>query len=635
MNANLKGSESVMTTSSSRSHAGPLKHLYTSYQAGEIDRRRFLQGALALGISAPGIAFLANTGVAAAQDATSETTTGRPEAGTENQERGAGGELRLIQWQAPTLMSPHVSSGIKDYLAATLVLEPLIHYLPDATMHANLLAELPSLENGLLSDDLTEVTLKLLPDVVWSDGEPLTAEDVVFTIDWVKNPDNNSVNINTYEDIQTAEVIDDLTVKVTYGFSNPFWFDPFAGTTTGWVYPKHILEGGGDAHDAFILNPIGTGPYVVESFSPNDQAIYKMNELYREPTKPFFSSVLLKGGGDAASAARASIQTGEFHYAWNLQLEPDVLYGMEADDNPGEVLYVENISVTVERINLNFSDPNKEVDGQRSEMNTPHPFFSDDAVREAVNIGIDRELIVHSFYGEDQSPALNVVYGDDAVMSKNTVYEFNPERAAQLLDDAGWVMDGNVRQKDGVELSAVFATSVNSVRQKIQSVVKANLEAIGFKIKLEQVDAGIYFDASEGTDQNIYHFYWDMNLFQSLPNNPRSMSYMDIWYAGPEKGNIAQKSNGWNGGNTSRWANDDYDALFEAAKTEIDPDKLTDLFVQMNDAVITNHVTVPIVLVSPRRGISKQLRKENIARAAFSYDYWNIANWNFNDDVEL
>jgi peptide/nickel transport system substrate-binding protein len=595
-----------------------------------------------LGVGTAGVAFLANNVTSvAAQDASPAASpasgvSAAPAEGTEGQERGAGGELRLIQWQAPTIMSPHVSSGTKDFLAACPVLEPLIHYAPDATMIPNLVTEVPSLENGMLSEDLTEVTLHLVPDVVWSDGTPFTADDVVFTIDWVKNPDNNSVNQNSYAPIASAKAVDELTVKVTFSDPNPFWFDPFAGTTTGWVYPKHILEAGPDAHNQFIINPIGTGPYVVESFSPNDQVVYVMNENYREPNKPFFERVLLKGGGDAAAAARASIQTGEYHYAWNLQMEPDVLAGMESDDAPGEVFFVENVSVTVERINFNFSDPWTEVDGQRSHKDTPHPILTDDAVRRAIFLGVNRDQMVKSFYGEEQEVATNIVYGDDAVVSKNTVYEYDPEKAAQTLEDAGWTFaDGaNVRSKDGVELKLVFATSVNSVRQKIQSVVKANLEEIGFAVQIEQVDAAIYFDASEGTEQNIYHFYWDMNLYQSLPNNPRSMSYMENWYAGPDGSNIAQASNGWNGGNASRWQNEEYDAIFEAARTEIDPDRLTEMFIEMNDLVINNDVTMPIVLVSPRRGISKQLRKENIARAAFSYDYWNIANWNFYDDVE-
>ena len=557
---------------------------------------------------------------------------GRSEENTENQTRGEGGELRLLQWQAPTLMSPHVSSGTKEFLAAQMVLEPLIHYTPEAIMIPNLVTEVPSVEAGTLADDLTWVELTVLPDVTWSDGEPFTAEDIAFTIDWVLNPDNNSVNFSSYEPISGHELVDDQTIRVTFAAPNPFWFDPFAGTSTGIVYPKHILEEEG-AHESFITNPIGTGPYVVDSFVPNDEAVYVVNENYREPNKPFFDRVYLKGGGDAAAAARAVLQTGEFHFAWNIVLEPDVLAQMETEDGPGEILAVPGVSVSVERVNLNFSDPWTEVDGQRSEMNTPHPFLTDPAVREAIYYAVNRQQIVDAFYGAGNEVATNIVYGDEPVISQNTSYEYDPEKARQVLEDAGWVLnDSGVREKDGVQLDVVYATSVNAVRQKIQSVVKANLDDVGFRIQLEQIDAGLYFDASAGNEENIYHFYWDLNQFQSVPNNPRPLSFLNGWYAGENNSNVAQESNGWNGGNNQRWINEDFDAAYEAAMVETDAERLTELFVEMNDLVMLDHAVLPIVLTNNPRVMDRRLNKNNIARAAFSYDYWNIANWNWNPE---
>lgn len=617
--------------------SGPLHDLYTAYRAGNVDRRRFLQGALALGVSASSVAFLANTGMVAAQDASPAASpvgmAERPAVGTEDQERGAGGELKILQWQASTLLSPHVATGTKDFLGGLLVLEPLMLYLPDATMIANLVEEVPSVENGLLAEDLSEVTLKLIPDVVWSDGEPLTADDIAFTIDWVLDPVNNSTNRNAYEAIENVEVVDELTAKVTFNGPNPFWFDPFAGTTTGFVYPKHILEGGPEKHESFLSKPIGTGPYVVESFEPNDQGTFVVNENYREPNKPFFDRVLLKGGGDAASAARAVIQTGEYDFAWKLQVEPQVLEQMTSkEDAPGQI--IKYPGATVERVNINFSDPHTEVDGQMSEVNTPHPFLTDDAVREAMALAVDRQKIADEFYGGGQPPASNILNGDPATDSPNTTYEYDPEKAMQILDDAGWVMDGDFRAKDGVQLAVIYATSVNPVRQKTQAVVKSNLEAIGFKVQLEQIEAGIYFDGSAGTDQNINHFYWDLDMYQSVPNSPRPMSLMETWYAGPDNDNVAQKANGWNGQNNQRWVNEDYDAAYDAAKKETDPDKLAELFIEMNDLVINNHVIIPLVVAGEPRGASKRLREENLALAAFGYDYWNIANWNLADDAE-
>ena len=141
-----------------------LSDAFSQYKRGELDRRTFAQLAISAGLSVPVVAMITNQAVAQSSPAASPasvelTNDDKPHAGTENQERGAGGELKLIQWQAPTQLSPHVSSGVKDYLAALPVVEPMIHYLTDARMVPNLITRVPSQENGLLNEDLTEVTI--------------------------------------------------------------------------------------------------------------------------------------------------------------------------------------------------------------------------------------------------------------------------------------------------------------------------------------------------------------------------------------------------------------------------------------------------------------------------------------------
>jgi peptide/nickel transport system substrate-binding protein len=611
---------------------GPFSRLFAALRRGEIDRRQFVQGATALGMTASVATWCAGT--VAAQDAATPAALGaagaeaRPTSGTENQERGAGGELRIIQWQAPSHLSALQATGDKDNLGAQFVSESLMARLPDATLIPILVKEVPTVDNGLLAEDLTSVTFNLLEGVTWSDGEPFTAEDVRFTWEWVMDDENAAPLQALWTPIQDIEVPDELTAIVRYAEPNPSWPDAFAGMGSTVVYPKHILEGGGqEANDAFRLNPIGTGPYVVESFTPNDQVTYVINENYREPNKPFFSNILLKGGGDPASAARAVLQTAEYEYAWNLAVEPEILRDMESDDAPG-VLDVRP-GTSVERININFSDPNTEVDGQRSHFGTPHPILSDDAVRMAMRLGIDRQQIADSFYfGGDQEPAVaNILVGIPSMASPNQELNFDPDQARQILEDAGWTGDG-VRSKDGVELKLRLTTTVNQVRQKTQAVVKSNLEEIGFEIQLEQVDSGIFFDSSPGNDQSNTHFYTDMNMFTSGVGAPPPVAFMVRWYAGPNNEEIAQKENGWAGRNIHRWKNEEYDALYEQAKTESDPERQAELFIQMNDLVIDNNVVIPLVSPGNKQAYSRTLNAENIAPSSFEFDYWNIANWN-------
>jgi len=340
----------------------------------------------------------------------------------------------------------------------------------------------PTVENGLLGEDLKSVTYKLLDGVTWADGEPLTADDILFTWQWVVEPANAATSAGVYEAIQSIEVVDPLTAQVFFAEPNANWFQPHAGSEFGYVYPKHVLdvEDGKAAHDAFLLNPVGTGPYKIESFSPNDQATYVINENYREADKPYFATVNLKGGGDAASAARAVLQTGEYDFAWNLQVEPQILDELE-QGGKGVVAIARGNSV--ERIEIQFADPNTEVDGERAKLGTVNPTMGDKAVRQALNLAVQRDVISQQLYaGEEfEPPTANILTGIPSLESPNTSWEFNVEEAKRILEEASWTMQGDVRAKDGVELSITFVTSINPVRQKEQAIIKQALDQIGFR----------------------------------------------------------------------------------------------------------------------------------------------------------
>src|SRR5215211_4616881 len=579
---------------------GPLAALHTELRSGKITRREFTLRALALGVGMPIISFILRAETASATTAgttrgrhvgwgvAAQGTAGPPAEGMDGRTRGEGGELKIIQWQAPSMLSPHVSTGTKDYLAAAPIMEPLMHYLPDGSIIPNLITEVPTAENGLLAEDLKSVTYKLLDGVKWADGEPLTADDVVFTWQWVTDEANAATSAVVWGLIESMEVVDPQTVQVFFAEPNANWFEANAGTTWGAIYPKHVLdvEDGKAAHDAFLLNPVGTGPYKVESFSPNDQVIYVINENYREPNKPYFERVNLKGGGDAASAARAVLQTGEYDYAWNLQVEPDILAGLE-QGGKGTVIIARGNSV--ERILVQFADPNSEVDGERAKLGTVNPTMGDKAVRQALNLSAQRDVISQQLYaGEEfEPPTANILAGVPAMESPNTSWEFNVEEAKRILEEAGWTMQGDVRAKDGVELSITFVTTINPVRQKEQAIIKQALDQIGFRTELRQVDAAVYFDSSAGNEQNINHFYNDLQMYANNATTPIPLAYMSSWYAGPEGENIAQASNDWSGQNFSRFQNAEYDKLFEQARLETDLEKTAQLFIQINH-ILTN-----------------------------------------------
>jgi peptide/nickel transport system substrate-binding protein len=620
---------------------GPLAALHSELRSGKLTRREFTVRALALGVGMPIISFILRAETASATTAgaqavrqigwgvAAQAASGPPAEGMDGRTRGEGGELRLIQWQAPSMLSPHVSTGEKDYMAAQLIVEPLMHFLPDGSLIPHLITEVPTVENGLLAEDLKSVTYKLLDGVTWADGEPLIADDVLFTWQWVIEPANAATSAGVYEAIESIEVVDPQTVQVFFAEPNANWFQPHAGSQFGYVYPKHVLdvEDGKAAHDAFLLNPVGTGPYKIESFSPNDQATYVINENYRDPNKPYFETVNLKGGGDAASAARAVLQTGEYDFAWNLQVEPQILAELE-QGGKGTVIIARGNSV--ERIEIQHADPNTEVDGERAKLGTVNPTMGDKAVRQALNLAVQRDVISQQLYfGEDEPATANILAGIPAMESPNTSWEFNVEEAKRILDEAGWTMQGDVRAKEGVELNITFVTSINPVRQKEQAIIKQALDELGFRTELRQVDAAVYFDSSPGNEQNTNHFYNDLEMYTDNPTTPIPTDYMLRWYGGPERENIAQASNQWSGQNYGRFQNAEYDELLEQVRLETDIEKAAEMFIQMNDILINEVAVVPIVnRAAAVSGISTTLQEANLGTSDWEYDYWNIANWN-------
>ena len=280
-----------------------LRGLVDEVKTGRLSRRGFVRRMLALGLSAPFANLMLDwNGVAHAQGAFQYKPT----------KRGGGGSLKLLWWQGPTLLNPHFAVGTKDQDAARLFYEPLAAWRADGQLVAILAAEVPTRENGGLSADGRTVTWKLKPGVKWHDGKPLTADDLVFNWEYAADPATAAVTTGSYKDVK-VEKVDELTVKVLYEKPTPFWADAFVGTR-GMLIPKHLFAEykGAKSRDAPAnLKPVGTGPFKFVEFKPGDIVKGEINNDYHQPNKPHFDSVEMKGGGDAVSAARAVIQTGE------------------------------------------------------------------------------------------------------------------------------------------------------------------------------------------------------------------------------------------------------------------------------------------------------------------------------------
>jgi peptide/nickel transport system substrate-binding protein len=548
--------------------------------------------------------------------------------------RGEGKTLRLFYWQAPTIVNPHLSSGTKDMSASRVVYEPLASFDAKGDLKSFLAQRIPTLENGGVAGDGRSVTWKLKQGVKWSDGQPFRAEDVLFTYEYITNPAVGATSASSYDQVKSVRVIDDHTVKVEFKDVNPAWAQPFVGVK-GMIIPRHVFKsynGPNAAESPANRMAVGTGPYCVKEFKEEDILIigddivstikitYEPNPFYREPDKPYFSTVELQGGGGDAIIAAQAVQNGLVDYAWNLQVDNKALAQLEAGGK-GQVLDL--IGAWVERIMINFTDPNKETaSGERSSSRFPHPFLTDKKVRQAIAYSIDRQAITR-LYGRGGLATTNLLVSPTIYQSSTTRAEFNLKKAAELLESAGWSdTDGDgVREKNGRKLSLVFQTSINPVRQQTQEIVAQALRSIGFEVELKNIDSSIFFGPVGENTNTRRHFYADLEEFAYSNKSPDPGAYMKGWTCSE----IATQANNWATANWARYCNPAYDRLYRQSMTEIDPEKRRRLFVQMNDILIEDVAVIPLIHLVDFSGVSKSLKGVDLN--PWDVEVWNIKDW--------
>ncbi|WP_245583915.1 peptide ABC transporter substrate-binding protein [Rubritepida flocculans] len=588
-----------------------LRDLIGRVKRGSLSRRGFVKRVAALGLTAPmATQLLAVTGAApaAAQSVPAYAPT-----------RRGGGALRILYWQASTLLNPHFAVGTTNQDSSRVFYEPLAGWATDGTLHPVLAAEIPSVENGGLSPDGRSVTWKLKRGVKWHDGQDFSADDVVFTAAYSRNPQVGATTSGSYQGLNVVKV-DDYTVRVEFERPTPFWADAFVATA-GVIIPRHLFANfnGPNSRDAPTnLRPVGTGAYRFVSFAPGDTLRAEANPNYHKPNRPFFDTVEIKGGGDAVSAARAVLQTADFDYAWNLQVEDEILQRLEAAGR-GKVNIVEGGNI--EFIQLNATDPNVEVNGERSSITTQHPAFRDPAVRQAMALLVDRESISRFIYGRGGPATPNFLNNPPRFRSPNMRMEFNVARANEILDRAGWARgQGGIRQKDGVRLRFVFQTSVNAPRQRTQQIIRQAAQRAGIEIELKTVTASVFFSSDVANPDTFTKFYADMQMYTTTMTQADPQRFMNQYVSWE----ISSRANSWQGRNIVRWRNEEYDRIFREAEGELDPVKRAALFIRMNDLIVGSNHIIPIV---QRPLVSASLNNLRPVLSAWDSTVWLLSDW--------
>ena len=592
-----------------RSNEKKLRRMMEAVADGTLSRRGFIQKMIAVGLTAPMASqLLMNGGIASADEPFKYKPT----------KRGGGGPLKILYWQGPTLLNPHFAGGTKDYDASRIFYEPLGSWDEDGNLNPVLAAEIPTKENGGVAEDGKSVTWKLKKGVQWHDGKPFTADDCVFNWEYSKDPATAAISTGLYKDV-VVEKVDDNTIKVIFPKPTPFWANAFVGFW-GQIIPKHLFDeyrGAKSREAPANLKPVGTGPFKFVDFKPGDLTKGELNPNYHVANKPHFDTVEVKGGGDAVSAARACMQTGEYDLGWNLQVEYDILQKLQ-EGGKGKLQLVQ--AGNIEHIGVNFTDPNVEVDGEKSSLTTTHPSLSDINVRKALALLIDKASIEKFIYGPAGYATGLFVTNPPKYRSKKT-FEFNIDKANKLLDDAGWVKGADgIRAKGDKKLKYVFQTSINAPRQKCQAIIKQACQKAGIDLELKAVVASVFFSSDVANPDTYAHFYTDLQMFTTSMSQPDPGQFMQ---------NIttverAAKANKWQGCNYMRYSNPKVDDLIKNSDSELDPVKRAAMLIEAHDIAIDDVAIIPVVARPGSHGISNTLKCQ---LGSWDATTWDIGSW--------
>ncbi|MBM9595348.1 peptide ABC transporter substrate-binding protein [Roseitranquillus sediminis] len=553
-------------------------------------------------------------------------------------ERGRDGQLNIIYWQAPSTLNPYLSGGTKEVESASLVIEPLARYDENGEMVPWLAEAIPSVDDGTVAEDLTSITWTLKEGLEWSDGTPVTAEDAVFTWEYCTHPEGGCAQASYFDGVASVEAVDDRTIRVNFNAPKPFPYTAFVGSESPILQKAQFQDClGTRAPECTEANfgPIGTGPFVVDEFRPNDVILLSANENFREEGKPAFASITFKGGGDAAAAARAVLETGEFDYAWNLQLDPSILADMEAQ-GIGEVIAA--FGTSVERLHLNQTNadpslppeersvyiPVEEGNFQSGNQN-PHPIFTDPAVGRALSKAIDRQLLVDIGYGAGGQATCNLLPAPElyASTANDDCLVQDIEEAKRILDEAGWTdTNGNgIRDKDGVELSVTYQTSTNAVRQDTQALVKQWWDELGVETELRNVDASVFFGGDPSSPDTFQKFYADIEMYTNNFAGVDPEAYMANWRCNA----MPRPDTAWQGENIQRFCDAEYDKLVDEMAQTAELERRGELAKQMNDMIVQSYSIIPLI----HRG-SPSAKANTLAGVRMNdwdSELWNIKDW--------
>jgi peptide/nickel transport system substrate-binding protein len=480
-----------------------------------------------------------------------------------------GGTLVMGFYQEPESLNPFLATHIVAGEVLGLFQRSLIDVSPEGEFVPDLAKEVPTIQNGLVSEDGLTIRYNLKEGIVWSDGDPFDCQDVVFT--WEANVHfaSGAVSTSGHQDIVSVTCEDDYTVVVKY----KAFYAPYL-TRFGAILPSHLgLDPAKMPEWAYNWDPISLGPFVMEEWVSGDHMTVVRNEKYEKwetEGKPYLDAIILRWI-ESREAGKLLIRTGELDFVWDLA-EADI-----PEARTWEGIVVNNTpSPRAERLVFNTVDP--ELDAPCAdflrENPSPHWALGDLRVRQAIQLGIDKHRIVdkllHGLASVGTSE-LNLGWAKDDIPES----EYNPDKAMALLEEAGWTdEDGDgIRECHGcpnahegrVLKLKIQTTSGNALREEIQQVLIEMLEEVGMQLFIENVSGAELF-AGYFSGAFRKHGQFDILMYMTGPGIDPHGHY-EGYFASY---NAPCDENSGTGFNYSRWINDEFDKWIEVAGSSPD-----------------------------------------------------------------
>ncbi|MCC7163155.1 MAG: peptide ABC transporter substrate-binding protein [Anaerolineae bacterium] len=525
----------------------------------------------------------------------------------------SGGTVNIAFYQEPNTLVSYYSNQTFAFWAELIYNRGFWTFDDKSAPSLELASEYPTVENGGISADGLTITYKLKPDLKWSDGEPLTSKDVVFTWEAIMNDKNTGVTSRDgYDKIESVTAPDDTTVVVKFKELYVPWPGLFNGPNTGFGFlPQHVL---GDKEtldgDDFLRAPIGAGPFKVTEWKGGDHITFVPNENYwRGLPKLEGVNIKVVPSRDAGNAGLA---------AGDVDLVADEIEASIPDlDALMPAAHAQSVpSQSFEHYFFNLDDGTNGAPG--------NPIFRDVNVRKAYIMCIDRQTIADKLlFGK--SKVISNLWPNSTYDNTDLVpYPYDPAAANKLLDDAGFkVGDDGIRTMDVDGKTVRFSfnhetTTGNQLRADVQVLATSTLRECGFEMLPQNYPSGTLFGSYAQSGPLATGKY-------------ETGGYTTSFSPDPDPGDTFKcdgipTADAPNGNNWYRLCDPELSKLTEDQAKEADPAKRTAMIKEMQKIMYDKAYNAPLYNRLNTIGVSSRL--QGISQSPTQTDaYWNIYDW--------